>query len=447
MKIVIVGAGLGGLTAAFRLVKSGHDVHVLERREALGAQGGPVNIRPGASRAMLAWGLGPAIDKISSLTPTVLLRSRASGDLVTRAIAVEASEYPDWAVDRNEAVRALHREACKAGASVLFGHAAVDVEDVSDKAVLTLEDGRTMEADLVLAADGIRSRMRQRVLADLDCTKDPIVSKHTFYAVSLDEAALLPLPGTSRLRDQTNFNIWMGEGGYAITRFHGKQRTMAALFGISSETDQTSLWDDKGDIDLVRSFYKGDCSELVQALAAAKSCDRWRAAEVPDLPRWTSKAGRVLLLGDAAHGMHLSAAQGFSMIVEDIAALDTLIHCQGIQLHEDVRRNIPAIGAAWQSIRIPRVERIKANSKWNTDKFSIYKHLPSKAPGATEGLAIKSLRDTEPNMDAEFGSPEFSKWTLDYDVVAEVSIDGHISCHTHFQIKFLGSLCPPNHSS
>lgn len=421
MRIIIVGAGLGGLTAAFRLAKSGHDVHVLERKAgALAAQGGPVNVRPGASRAMLAWGLGPAMEAIASPTPTVLLRSRASGEVATTRIAVEATAYPDWAVNRDEAIRVLHRVACEAGAVVLLGHAVVDVEDDADKAVVRLGDGSTMEADMVLAADGIGSRLRHKVLSDLDCPKDPIISKHTFYTINLDEATLSALPGTARLMDQTNFNIWMGEGGYVVTRFHGKQRTMAALFGIASETDQTSLWDDRGDIDLVRGFYEGDCSELVQALAAAQSCDRWRAAELPDLPRWTSRAGRVLLLGDAAHGMHLSAAQGFSMIVEDIAALDILIDHLSLQPGGAASQNVcREIGATWQALRKPRVDRIKANSRWNTERFSGYRSNPSQAAGRPK---TESLRDITPDMNAQFDSLNFSKWTLDYDVIEEVSL-------------------------
>lgn len=64
-----------------------------------------------------------------------------------------------------------------------------------------------------------------------------------------------------------------------------------------------------GDIAFVRQRFEGICPSLSAVLKLASKCDRWKIAEMPNLPRWTSKAGRTILLGDSAHAMEPNAAQ------------------------------------------------------------------------------------------------------------------------------------------
>lgn len=135
---------------------------------------------------------------------------------------------------------------------------------------------------------------------------------------------------------------------------------------------------------------------------------------MPDLPRWTSKSGRIVLLGDSAHAMHPNAAQGFSQIIEDIGVLEFLIA-------RDTRpvSNIPSITMAWQQIRKPRVERIKEYAKYNTQIYLSGK-LPRPPPQGAGMVNVKSLRHVTSRADAKFASSEFVKWTLDFDAVGEV---------------------------
>lgn len=426
MEIIIIGGGLGGLTAAYRFAQTGHCVHVLERSAALAPKGGGLNIRPNASRLLISWGLGPDFDAISSLAPQTLLRSRATGELTMRNVATDASEFPDWGMYREDVMRILYRKSVDAGARVLFGHTVVDVEDDEcdgSRPVVRLGNGARMSADMVLVADGIKSRLRSKVLADLDCPKDPIVSNFTFYGINVDERDLVSRSGTERLMEQTNINVWMGTSGYVVTRHNKKRKQVSGLFGVINDTDQKSLWDQSADISIPRQFFAKDCNALTQALAAAKSCDRWRLAELPNLPRWTSRGGRVLLLGDAAHGMHPSAAQGFSMIIEDIAVLEFLLS----SLKGRNQLDIPQISDMWQAIRKARVERIKAYAVFNTEIFSTGNLVPSKNIKKSVPLSLKSMT---PDMHAHFNAPQFTKWSLDYDALAEVRTGAAVYTYT-----------------
>lgn len=112
--------------------------------------------------------------------------------------------------------------------------------------------------------------------------------------------------------------------------------------------------------------------------------------------------------------MEPNAAQGFSMIVEDIGVLEYLI-----EQDRNASANIPTITDTWQKIRKPRVERIKAYAKENTRAF-IGEQMAIGRRQETASSSTKSLKNVEPRMNARFTSSHFVKWALDYDAVAEV---------------------------
>ncbi|KAL9114346.1 MAG: hypothetical protein Q9227_001768 [Pyrenula ochraceoflavens] len=415
MKIIIVGAGLGGLSAAVCFSTHGHVVHVLESRRTLSPQGSGINIRPGAARIMHSWGLREDLEAISEETPSVLLRSMYSGNVTMRSVLVDASEHPDWGTDRQQVIALLYKRACEAGAKITFGATVTDVQESPAKAYVSLGSSVRLEADLVIAADGIRSKIRHIILSDVQASTDPILSETTFYGIKLNVEDLFDRDESGRLIDQVNINCWAGEDGFVVTRYNSKLQSIGGLFGIKSQTDQKGMWDENGDIEYVRNFFAGSCSELKAMLRLAKTCDRWKLAEMPNLPRWTSRQGRLILLGDSAHAMHPNAAQGFSQIVEDIGVLDYLISTE-----DDASMRMSAITDTWQAVRKPRVERIKEYAKWNTNLFLGEPLLFENKGQDRQTNDLKSLKQIQPVMNAKFNTSKFVKWTLDYDAVGEV---------------------------
>ncbi|KAF0330654.1 salicylate hydroxylase [Colletotrichum asianum] len=325
MRIIIVGAGLGGLCAAFGFARKGHHVRVLEQRPDLSPAGGALNIRPGASKILHSWGLGPDLRRVSADTPANVFRNLATGEVATRAIATEISEYPDWGTSRSVLIEIFYQKAKDAGAVITFNAPVTNVEDDAHAAYVTLSSssGERLEADLVLAADGIRSLIRDQILRETGQPIDPIITDVTLYGVSLTKEEMENHPGLAPLMDQSYLNIYMSDGGlvHVTSRYNTTSGSYAALFGVKGSTDQRGLWDEKGDIGYVREMFKGACPEIRTALD---------------------------------HAMQPSAAQGFSLIVEDIGVLEHLI-----SQASDPSANVKTITSFWQDIRKARCPFLK----------------------------------------------------------------------------------------
>jgi salicylate hydroxylase len=276
MKIIIVGAGLGGLSAALSFARRGHHVKVLEARPTLSPQGGGINIRPGASRIMHSWGLRPDLEKISEPTGSFLLRNMVTGEIAMRNILYDASDEVDWGTSRELVMKLLYDRAQEAGADVQFDCSVVKTTEDSAKAWLELQDGRKFWADLVLASDGVRSRIRSQILSDLKAPIDPIVSDTTLYGVRVQATQIEARTDVKRLLDKKHAMVWQGKDGFVVSRYSPKLNSCGGLYAIKSENDMKGLWDEKGDIQFVRDFFADSCEDLRAILEVATSCDRWK---------------------------------------------------------------------------------------------------------------------------------------------------------------------------
>lgn len=414
MQIIIIGAGLGGLTAALVFARIGHQVHVLEKREVLAAQGGSIMIRPGASRVLHSMGLKTELEAISDWVPTTLIRHINTGEIVL-TYPVEASETAAWGTTRKDLMLLLQKRVSEMGVILQFGKAVIDVMDKpgDTQPYAKLLDGGCIFGDVILVADGIKSQLRKRVLAQVPNLPEPLVSGTTFYGFCVDATDLMMDSQTNPLTNQTNVNIWKGNDSFVVTRYNSKSNQVSFLFATESENNQTDLWDEHGDINCLRKRFSTACKALTDSMKIATSCDRWRLAQVPPLPAWRSAGGRLLLLGDSAHAMHPNAGQGYSQTVEDIGLLAFLIE-DGMSMTD-----LSRVTGVWQEMRMPRVERMQKFSEWKT-RWYLGQEINSPLISLKSVNNAGNLRDTIPDMYGAFQSPEFLKWVLDFDVTGEM---------------------------
>ncbi|PSN75536.1 FAD/NAD(P)-binding domain-containing protein [Corynespora cassiicola Philippines] len=415
MKIVVIGAGLGGLTTAYVLARQNHTITVLEQHPSLSARGGGMMVRPNASRFALSWGLGPEFDAIADESPTTLLRNLRTGRLAVRRLATDISQFPDWGVKRDDMMKFLYRRAVEAGAKVEFGARVVDFVEGERGVVILGKNGKSWEADFVVAADGIRSQVRRRLLEAEGMEAEPAMSRSTHYGIEIPVEELRKEKDAADLLKEPHLTVHLGKEAYVTSRLHVKQGLWLGLFSIHEDpVPGEALWNEEGDIVRLRSLFSAVCPSLRAALGIAERCDRWKIAEVPDLPHWTSKKGFIIILGDAAHPMHPTAAQGFSQTIEDIAVLEHLLRTRH-------HLSVPSITRYWESIRQPRVEKIKLYAYANMQLFSgqLNDAVLTSEKEQQENKSAKSLKGVTASPSAPYQSAAFLKWVLDYNAVKE----------------------------
>jgi salicylate hydroxylase len=163
----VVGAGLGGLTAALALQRAGWRVRVYEQADKLGEVGAGISVSPGAGRSLESLGLGPTLLAASDPVPDVAFADHATGTLLAGTL----QKAPP--VDRGfEEARHIHRADLHAlllnavasadPDAVVTGRRLVDLADYGSTVTLGFADGSTAEADLLVGADPARRSSRGR---------------------------------------------------------------------------------------------------------------------------------------------------------------------------------------------------------------------------------------------------------------------------------------------
>lgn len=414
-RIVIAGAGLGGLTAACRLARDGHIVELYERSKSLSTASGAIFVRSNAVRCFYRWQLREALEAVTAPIQVHQTRNAFTNEVLHRAEGSGISAYPEWSTDRQALQTVLYDQACEAGASVHFDNEIVDIAEDDCHAYVTCKDGTKVTADLLLAADGISSRLRPKVLASHDpASLAPTRAPSTHYPAEIPTAILASNEVTKSVctrPDSEDGIMWASQGSYAIGKYNHARGLFNIMFSIQhgdsdDEDGGRKLFDPSGDIKVIRDFF-APCHPIVSTMAQmVESCSQWRLARLDPLDKWSSPARRLVLLGDSAHAMLPNLAQGFSSIVEDIDALSLLL---------DSRHEMADVVGMWEKLRIPRVKKLQDGSTWN---YKLYNS--GRAPGddLTEEERSRPMGDGD--GDAPFNTLAFTKWILDYDIAGEV---------------------------
>jgi salicylate hydroxylase len=167
MKIIIVGAGIGGLSASLALARNGHCVTIYESAPQLAEVGTGVQMSPNAVKLFFEWGVGPDLLEKAALPQSLYIHNWKDGRVLgeTKITPDFEKRYgaPYIVVHRAEMHEILHRHAVRAGAAVHVASKVIKYD--FEQGVITLEDGQTVQADLIVAVDGASGPQRQELNA------------------------------------------------------------------------------------------------------------------------------------------------------------------------------------------------------------------------------------------------------------------------------------------
>ena len=316
-----------------------------------------------------------------------------------------------WLIHRADYQRVLYDAAKEAGATILLGSPIESVEESESGPSIVLKDGRQFKGDLVVGADGIRSKTRRTVLKE---NIEAINSRNCAYRATIPAKVMNSDPAIAHLMTDINSNCWIGHERH-IMAYPIRNGELYNL--VMSHPGQASVgrWNEPGDLDEMKKHYCNFDPIIQRVLEHVNSCLKWKLAYLPPLTKWVSDSGRVVLIGDAAHGMLPYLAQGAATSIEDGAALaECLDRVQDIS-------DIPIMLQAFQAIRKPRCEAIASGARANGDIW----HM---ADGPEQ-----AQRDSEMRQEMDHSSPQtvlnpnkwsdkdFQPWLFGYDTVKLVS--------------------------
>jgi salicylate hydroxylase len=354
MKVVVIGGGIGGISAALQLLKAGLDAHVYEQAPHIAEIGAGIQISPNASRLLLRLGLKAAMDAVGVRPATVHQRRWDNGRTLQRAplgLEIEAAfGAPYYHFHRADLVRLL--ADALPPERLHTGHKLTGLEQKGERVVARFENGATAEADLVVGADGIHSRVRSLVFGP----------EKPRFTGCVAWRGLVPAGRITHLSIGTASHSWLGPGAHVVHYWVSGGRMMNVVCVVEHGDWTQESWTDKGEVADVLARYDDWHPTVRQLIAAFPETFIWALHDRAELPCWS--AGRVTLLGDACHPMLPMMAQGAAQSIEDGAALAALLKA----MPDDIAGAL----ARYEAVRKPRATKLQQASAANRTRF----HLP-----------------------------------------------------------------------
>jgi salicylate hydroxylase len=374
LRVAIVGGGVGGLTAAVALARKGVDVTVLEQADAVATVGASFQLGPNALRLADALGLLPALRRIGVLPEAVEFRRWDDGSLLLRTELGERMETHFGAPQLDFFRPDLHRllvDALPPGA-VRLGVRVAAVEQDADGVDVVLAGGGCVRADLAIAADGIRSSIRQQLVG----ADDPVFSGTVVYrgVVQRDRAVDIH-------PDAVNL-YWLGPYRHGVSYWISSGRLLAVNCAVQRAEWSQESWTLEAPASEALAAFDGWDARLLSRIELCGTMLRGAVFVRRPLEHWSF--GRIALLGDAAHAMEPFQAQGAAQAIEDAFILAECLAAT------------PADGVAglgrYEAVRMTRAEGLQSSSHSAANVF----YLPDGAEQRERDAGYATLHATHP---------------------------------------------------
>jgi salicylate hydroxylase len=312
MRVLIAGAGIGGLTAALALRQAGFDAHVYEQASVLREIGAGVAISPNAVKVLHRLGLTEALRTVGVVSHSMDSRDWESGALLGRVPLAEAA-VKRWGAPFYHLHRADLHDALRVALGdphITLGARCVAVKQHDNGVTAGFADGRAARGELLIGADGIHSVVREHVAGP----DRPIWSRQISWR------GLAPATVGHEVGLEVRHHSFWGPRTQFVCFYVSAGRLVNWVGNTQSDDDwHEESWSARGDRDEVLRLFAGWHPEVRALIAGTEQVFKWALFDRPPLETWTR--GRVTLLGDAAHPMLPYMAQGASQSIEDAFVL------------------------------------------------------------------------------------------------------------------------------
>lgn len=349
---LIAGAGIGGLAAALFLARAGWRVTLAEREQLLVEAGAGLQLSPNATRLLARLGLLADFTDLAVKPLELLIRRQDSAVLARTPLGAWAEAHfgaPFLVLHRGDLQAVLRRHVEKSAAIELrLGMRIVELRERAESISGVFETAagatQTIEADLLVGADGLWSRVRP--LSGLPHPSLP--QGKTAWR------GLIPREAAPIFAREARVNLWLGPNAHLV-HYPVSGGEAVNVVAVIDEAWIDEGWMAPGDPEQLLRLFHGWAAEARGLIAAAPGWNRWALLDRAPESRWSRN--RVTLLGDAAHPMLPFLAQGASQAIEDGANLAAQLRSA---------RSGPDIAAAlgaYDRARIARSARIQGAAR------------------------------------------------------------------------------------
>ncbi|MGW1614212.1 FAD-dependent monooxygenase [Streptomyces sp. NPDC002285] len=385
MRAIVVGAGIGGLAATLSLRRAGWDVTLVEQAARFTEVGAGIQLAPNATRVLRRLDVLDAVAAPASRPSHLSFRTWSDGSEICRYAMGRAAEdefgAPYLLVHRADLHQAL--VAALPPESVRLNTTVVDIAQDDNSAHVTTATGERLGADLVVAADGIRSAARQWLFG-----KDEAV-----FSGTAAYRALLPLAEVAGL-GLPPLGVWLGPDRHFVHYWVRRGELLNVVAVFATEAAAQESWTAQAEPGEQLREFAGWDSRVLSILERAGRVLRHGIYTRTPLTRWN--VGRVTLLGDSAHAMVPFQAQGAAQAILDAAAL-------GDALTDAAPAEVPSALDRYAACRLPTATSTQAGSTQAGRDF----HLPD-GPEAKERDARMAAHAAENRF-----MPQAAAWRAD----------------------------------